>query len=253
MSCSVISVPVQDTADGGAADAEPASDLRFADAGAMEFADLVGAEAGGKRAAQGFAVLPGMSQTGANPLAQDFAFELREDCEHGSHGAAGRSSQVEGLGQRDEADAEMLQFLERGQQIGYRSAPAIEPPDQHHVDLAPPSRFDQLLPHLPLRGAGADFLHLHGDGPAPSGCILAHGPILHRQGLLIVRGDTGVEPGAEHSSGSSAGVAENLSRLPLSGGPFYGHITMLPASGRRLSFSAMCAMITCQDAAIRLR
>jgi len=35
----------------------------------------------------------------------------------------------------EETNPEMLQFLERGQQICYRAAPAIQSPHQHPVDL----------------------------------------------------------------------------------------------------------------------
>ncbi len=72
----------QDAAHGDAADAELASDLGFADAGAMKLLDSVSFEAGGERAAQSFASLPGVSQTSTNALAQRFTFELSEDGEH---------------------------------------------------------------------------------------------------------------------------------------------------------------------------
>ena len=36
-----------------------------------------------------------------------------------------------------ESNPEMLQFLQSGQQIGHGSAPAIQPPDQHDIDLLP--------------------------------------------------------------------------------------------------------------------
>ena len=100
--------------------------------------------------AQTFAVLSRMSKPGTDAFAKDFSFELSENSQQSGHGAAGGRGQIESLGQRHEADTEMLQFLQSGEQIGDRSSPAIQAPDQHHVDLPSPGGFDQLLPHLPL-------------------------------------------------------------------------------------------------------
>jgi hypothetical protein len=49
---------------------------------------------------------------------------------------------------RDEPDIEVLQFLERHQQIRYEPAPAIQPPYQHHVDLAATDGLQYLLTRL---------------------------------------------------------------------------------------------------------
>src|ERR1035441_3270093 len=51
----------------------------------------------------------------------------------------------------------------------------------------------QFLAALPLCCSGADFLYLHGDGPATPGGILAHGATLHGQRLLIQSGDSGIQ------------------------------------------------------------
>ena len=138
----------------------------------------------------------------------------------------------------DEADAEMFQFLQSGEQVGYRSSPAVQSPYHNHVDLSSPCGFHQLLPHLPLGCTGADFLHLQGDGPTTPRGIFAHGAILHGQRLLILSGDAGIEAGANHFGGLLP-LAENPPGFPAAGPLFYGHFTMLPARGRRLSFSAM--------------
>jgi hypothetical protein len=50
-------------------------DLGFAEAGAAEFADMIGVEGGGNGSAQAFAVLPGMGQSSPHALAKDFALE----------------------------------------------------------------------------------------------------------------------------------------------------------------------------------
>ena len=39
----------------------------------------------------------------------------------------------------------MLQFLQRCQQIGHRSAPAVQPPNQHDVDFTPARCFHELF------------------------------------------------------------------------------------------------------------
>ncbi len=57
--------------------------------------------------------------------------------------------------------------------------PSVQPPHQHHVDLAPPRSIDQLLPLFALRGARANFFDLHGDGPAAVRSVVTHGTHLH--------------------------------------------------------------------------
>ena len=89
------------------------------------------------RAAEAFAVLPCVSQTGADAFAQDLAFELGEHREQSGHGATCGRGQIECFGQRYEADAEMLKFLERRNQIRDGPAPAIQAPHQHDIDFAP--------------------------------------------------------------------------------------------------------------------
>jgi hypothetical protein len=134
----------------GAADVETAGDFGFADSGVAQFADPIGVQCGSKWSAQTFAVLSRMSKPGTDAFAKDFSFELSENSEKSGHGAAGGRGQIESLGKRDEADAEMLQFLQSGKQVGDRSPPAVQTPDQYHVDLPAPGGFDQPFPHLPL-------------------------------------------------------------------------------------------------------
>jgi hypothetical protein len=67
----------------------------------------------------------------------------------------------------------MLQFLQGGEQIGNRPAPAIQAPHKDYVDVPTSGGLHQFLTHLPLCSAGADFLHLHRDSPASPGGILA--------------------------------------------------------------------------------
>jgi hypothetical protein len=72
----------------------------------------------------------------------------------------GFDEQSSGFGERDETDSEMLQFLQCGQQVCHRAAPAIQPPHQHDIDFAAARRFHQLLASLSLDSSGTDFAHL---------------------------------------------------------------------------------------------
>ena len=102
----------------------------------MKFPDFRSVRGCGCRPAQPFPVLPGMGQAGASSLPQNLPFELGEDGQQAGHRSTRGRGQVQRLCQRNEADAEMLQFLERCQQIRDGAAPAVQPPHQHHIDLA---------------------------------------------------------------------------------------------------------------------
>ena len=136
---------------------EPASDLRFADAGAMQFPDLGSVHGRCCRPAQPFAVLPSVGQASASSLPQDLPFELGENGQQPRHRSTGRRSQVQRLGQRHETHTEMLQFLKGCQQIRYRPAPAVQPPYQHDVDLAAAGGLQQFLTSFSLGRTGADL------------------------------------------------------------------------------------------------
>jgi transposase len=73
-----------------------------------------------------------LNNPGADPLAEDLAFELREDGHHASLRAPCRRGQVQRLGQRDKADSKVGQFAERHHQIGKRAAPTAHTPDHDH-------------------------------------------------------------------------------------------------------------------------
>jgi hypothetical protein len=92
----------------------------------------------------------------------------------------------------------MAQFLKCGDQIGQRTAPAIQSPYQHDIDLAPASSLQQFLASLPLRRTGANLTHLHRNRPAATRCVFAKSAILHGKGLLVVRGHAGIEANPKH-------------------------------------------------------
>src|SRR5262245_35168142 len=132
----------------------------------MQLPNLIGMESRGHGTAQSLPVLSGMGPAGAHPFPENLSFELGKNSQECSHRAASGCSQIQRLRQRYEPDTQMFQFLEGSQQIRYRSAPAIQSPHQHDVDLPPPCRIQQLFPKLPLRSATADLLYLQSDRPA---------------------------------------------------------------------------------------
>jgi hypothetical protein len=82
-----------------------------------------------------------MSQSSSYAFPQDLAFEGGEDGHQPSHCTAARCGQVQRLGKRYEADAQMFQLLQSSQQIGDRSSPAIQPSHQDNADIPAPCRF----------------------------------------------------------------------------------------------------------------
>ena len=71
---------------------------------------------------------------------------------------------------------------------------------------------------------------------APRG-ILLHRPILHRQRLLIIRRDAGIQPDPEHFRPFPC-LAKNVSGFYVLGSPFSGHFSVSPKHDRSLSFPA---------------
>jgi|GEM_PF-5294440 hypothetical protein len=59
------------------------------------------------RPTQTFPVLPRMRQTGPSSFSQNLPFELSENRQQTCHRATGRGGQIQCLGQRNEANAEM--------------------------------------------------------------------------------------------------------------------------------------------------
>jgi len=104
----------------------------------MQFPNLGGVQSRGHRAAEAFAILPGMGQASPRSLSQNLSFELGEYGQQAGHRSTGRRGQVQCLGQGNEPDSKMFQFLERGQQIRNRPAPAVQPPYEHYIDFSAP-------------------------------------------------------------------------------------------------------------------
>jgi hypothetical protein len=83
----------------------------------MQLADFHSVYGRGRRPTQSLAVLPRMRQACASSFPQDLSFKLGEDSQQAGHGATSWCGQVQSLGQGNEADAKMLQFLQCRQQI----------------------------------------------------------------------------------------------------------------------------------------
>ena len=108
----LLSLLHRDAAHGGAPDFQAAGDFGFTCARAVEFPNLVGVEGCCYRPAQPLAVLPSLSQSGADSFPQNLPFEFGEDRQETGHGSASWRGQIRHLGQRDEADSKMFQFLQ---------------------------------------------------------------------------------------------------------------------------------------------
>ena len=88
--------------------------------------------------AQLFAIQPGMSESRPPALPKDLALEGGEHSQQRGHCATSRCGQVQRLGQRYEADAEMFQFLHpTTPKTGGLGTPASTPPRQKRAGWGP--------------------------------------------------------------------------------------------------------------------
>ena len=132
---------------------------------------------------------------------------------------------------------QLRQFLQRRNQIGHRSAPPVQPPHQHHIDITPTSDFHYGRAEWPRRRTGTHLFHLRDHQPSAPGCILSQHADLHGQRLLIERGDAGVDPHPQHFRWFAC-LAKNLLRFRLRDLRFGGHFRSVTGAGRNLWFSA---------------
>ena len=133
---------------------KPAGNLGFGNADTMEPPDLRGLQSNRYRPTQPLAVLPGVGPASPGSLPQNLPFEFGEYSQQTGHGSTGRCSEVQRLGQRNDPDVEMFQFLKSCQQVCDRPAPAVQSPIRalHRCpgDAQPP-RFARGLLVLPHR------------------------------------------------------------------------------------------------------
>src|SRR5450755_3551578 len=92
-----------------------------------------------------------------------------------------------------------MELLECADQVKERAPPAIEAPDDDGIDFAATGGPEQLLALRAGFRSRADFLFLDDDLPAAAFRVGSHRGELHRQGLLVVCGDPGVEPDLQRS------------------------------------------------------
>jgi hypothetical protein len=114
----------------------------------------------------------------------------------------------------------------------------VQPPHQDDIDLPATCGLQQLFAGLPSRRAGANLTNLHDYCPAAPGGILAHGAILHRQRLLVVCGNTGIQANSQHFWLFPL-LAKNLILFRLVRCPSCGHFNNAPDDGCSLPFSAI--------------
>ena len=86
-----------------------------------------------------------MGNASLDALAEDLASEIGEHRQHPGKGTTARRRHVKSFGKGDEADPESDQFLERDHEIGERTAPPAQPPDDDGVHLAAADGREQFL------------------------------------------------------------------------------------------------------------
>ncbi len=118
----------------------------------------------------------------------------------------------------------MLRLLKGRQQIGYGAAPAVQASNQHQIDVPATGGFQSFLAGFPSRCPEYHLPDLQGNRLAAQGGILPHRPVLHRQSLLVIRGNAGVQAGTEHFW-QFPSLAKNVVGLCLRKGPFDGHFS----------------------------
>ena len=121
---------------------------------------------------------------------------LRIIGEHGQHAgqcATARGCHVQSFAQRHKANPQGRQLLQRIHEIDQRASPAVEPPHNHKINFPPSGCHQEFFPFLSECRSRTDILYLDIDRPAPLPRVIAHGGELHRQRLLVMSGNSGVE------------------------------------------------------------
>lgn len=127
------------------------------------------------------------------------ALEFGKHRKHLSHEPAGRSGEVKLLGDADKANAGFQKLIYGQDRVCHASAPAIEFPNNYHVNAPLPSKGQQLFTFWPCVSLPGFFLAKLGDHlPALPLAILPAISKLVRYGLLIFGGDAGIQDGLFH-------------------------------------------------------
>ena len=141
---------------------------------------------------------PGSPHAGTHPLDDQRAFEFSDRADDDDDSPAQRAARVDLLAKRDELDSQVIQLIEDLQKMGDRPRDAIEGPDQHDVELAPPCIPQQLIEPRPLRLGATDLVRvlLHDLITALGGQLTQ--VVELRLRVLIDGTDSEVEGGALH-------------------------------------------------------
>src|SRR5262249_56244476 len=94
---------------------------------------------GSPRRSQECPVSASMFNSRFHPGADDLPLKLRKDRELAGHSSPSRRSQIQGLIERDERDAKLMQFIQSHDKIGKGPAPAIQSRYDYRINLTPPS------------------------------------------------------------------------------------------------------------------
>ncbi len=146
----------------------------------------------------------GRPHPGGDALADQGRLEFGHGADDGEHGPAHRAVGIDLILHADEADAEMVELLERGEQMARAAGEAVELPDQHAVDLAVAGGGHQrveLRPTLLPSGDGGVTIVLD-DIEAGTGGVRAQPVIL--QVRPLVRGRHPQVEGSARSAGRRA-------------------------------------------------
>ena len=143
------------------------------------------------------AFFPSLGDPGLDAVSKDVALKFCKNGEHAGQGPATRCRHVKRFGEGYKPDADGVKLLQGGNEVQKRSPPSVQTPDHNGIELATSSYFEDFLPLRSRLGTGADFFDFRGDRPATSLGVGAHGRELHRQSLLIMGGDSGVETDPE--------------------------------------------------------
>jgi hypothetical protein len=97
----------------------------------------------GTRSAMRLPAFAGISNAGFEALTDQSPLELRTHREEAGAGASCWRREIEGLRQRDNSHAQRHQFVQRHHEVDEGAPPPVELPDQHHIELALLSGFEQ--------------------------------------------------------------------------------------------------------------
>lgn len=231
MAFRVSTAHLKKTADGSAADSQIPGDLRFCQfVFSVERPDLSRLVGYRYWPTEGLSFGPCLRDAGFDALAEYFPFKLGEYGQHTRQGPACRRGHIKCFRQRDEADAQLGQFLQRQDEIGQRAAPAVQPPDDDRIQFASADGSKEVFPLGSLNCTRSYFSHFRNDLPSSASGIFTHRFDLQRQSLLVVCGNTRVDrylkptglslrpwpktfPGMALRSTELAGISDSLSRL----------------------------------------